>query len=253
MPIIKIKGKDVHVQEINKEAAEPVLMVHGMLGNLAVWYFHIAPVLARHFHVIMYDLKSHGMSEKVTDGYDLHSMAGDLLSLMDVLQLPPVHLVGYSYGGLVALKTAIRFPGKIKKLSVIEGPDPGDQGPLAMMAAYSKEALRDYTTGMTEAPGRIMGKRQLDRNHRMYEFLFRETSIRADMYRERDFFYRNEIDTIPHKTLLIYGKDSDCVPAGRQLSHKIKDSRLLVMKGDHNVPVQEPRIIAHELKDFFIN
>jgi pimeloyl-ACP methyl ester carboxylesterase len=50
----------------------------------------------------MYDLKSHGMSERFLDGYDLENMSSDLMGLIDHLQLEKVHLAGYSFGGLIA-------------------------------------------------------------------------------------------------------------------------------------------------------
>src|SRR5260221_94900 len=43
MPIIQVNGRKVHYQEMNKGAEQSVVMVHGMLGNLAVYYFRIAP------------------------------------------------------------------------------------------------------------------------------------------------------------------------------------------------------------------
>src|ERR1700753_2900134 len=103
MPVIKIREREVHYQELNKGAARSVVLVHGMLGNLAVYYFRIAPLLAEYFHVVLYDLKSHGLSEKVRDGYDLDSMSDDLFGLMEVLQLRKVLLAGYSFGALIAL------------------------------------------------------------------------------------------------------------------------------------------------------
>ena len=96
MPVIKVNHRDVHIQELNKGAAETVLLIHGMFSNLSVYYFNIAPVLAEHFHVVMYDLKSHGMSERALEGYDLNSMTDDLYALMEVLNLNKVHLAGYS-------------------------------------------------------------------------------------------------------------------------------------------------------------
>src|SRR5882757_3928108 len=110
MPVIKVNNRDVHIQELNKGAAETVLLVHGMFSNLSVYYFNIAPILARHFHVVMYDLKSHGLSERTAEGYDLESMTDDLLNLLDSQGFDQVHLGGYSFGGLIALKMASRFP-----------------------------------------------------------------------------------------------------------------------------------------------
>ncbi|MDF2478385.1 MAG: alpha/beta hydrolase, partial [Sphingobacterium sp.] len=92
MPIITVNNRKVHIQELNKGAEHTVVLIHGMFSNLSIYYFNIAPILAQHFHVVMYDLKSHGMSERVSEGYDLENMSSDLIALLDSLQLQNVHL-----------------------------------------------------------------------------------------------------------------------------------------------------------------
>jgi pimeloyl-ACP methyl ester carboxylesterase len=246
MPIIEVNGRKVHYQEMNKGAERSVVLVHGMLGNLAVYYFRIAPLLAEHFHVVLYDLKSHGLSEKAADGYDLGSMSDDLFGLMEVLQLRKVHLVGYSFGALIALKAAVRRPERFDRLVVIEGPDPSDEEPLRIMMEYSKEAFDDWI----EASGMSMGRRQLDKHHQMYEYIFQGTTMQEDVQKEKAFFTGEEVAGIPNKTLLIYGKESDCIPAGYLLWRRMKDTRLLLVSGDHHVPVREPEMIAEALLKF---
>jgi esterase len=247
MPIIEVKGRKVHYQELNKGARQTVVLVHGMLGNLAVYYFRIAPLLAERFHVVLYDLKSHGLSEKVRDGYDLGSMSDDLFGLMDALELGQVYLAGYSFGALIALKAAVLCPERFAGLAIIEGPDPSDEEPLRIMMEYSKEAFDEWL----EVSGMSMGRRQLERHHQLYEHIFQRTTMQGDVQREKEFFSGEEVTKIPHKTLLIYGKDSDCVTAGYLLARRMKDGRLLLVKGDHHVPVQEPDLIAGALLDFF--
>jgi esterase len=251
MPVIALPHIRLHVQELNPGASETIILVHGMFSNLAVYYFNIAPILARQYHVVLYDMKGHGMSEKAVSGYGLTAMTDDLMALMDSLGIEKAHLAGYSYGGLVALKMAIRFPERINKLAVIEGPDPSDQETLTIIDTYSKEFLIHYIDNFTDTTRVKAGKRQLEKNHRMYEFLFKETSIRQDMEAEKDFFMDDSISRISHETLLIYGQDSNCVPSGRALASKIERSELLLVTGDHNVPVQQPDIIGNELYRFF--
>lgn len=236
---------------MNKGASQPVLMIHGMFSNLALYYFKIAPLMAMDFHVVLYDLKSHGLSDRVAKGYDLRSMTDDLLALMDALKLESVHLVGYSYGGLIALEMAMRYPEKVRKLAIIEGPDPSDQKTLDIIDVYSKEFLVNYIDNYTDTTRIRMGKRQLERNHRMYEFLFNETSIRSDMQYARNFFMDKRLGNLGHETLLIYGKDSNCVQAGKKLLSRLRNSSLSYIAGDHNIPVLEPLLIAGALKDFF--
>lgn len=124
MPIITVNNRKVHIQELNKGAEQTLVLIHGMFSNLSIYYFNIAPILAQHFHVVMYDLKSHGMSERVLEGYDLENMSSDLIALMDHLQLQKVHLLGYSFGGLIALKTALRVPQRVEKANCYRGSRP---------------------------------------------------------------------------------------------------------------------------------
>ncbi len=251
MPVIPVNNRNVHIQEWNKGAAETVVLVHGMFSNLSIYYFSIAPLLAKAFHVVLYDLKSHGKSERVATGYDLESMSDDLIALLDALQLDRVNIAGYSFGALIALKTAIRFPERCNKLVLIEAPDPGDDKTRDIIDDYSKDFLVNYINNFTDTTKVKMGNRQLERNHRMYEYLFYQTSLKKDMLLERDFFKREEIRSIAIRTLLLYGNASNCLEAGRFLQRQIPYAGWKELPGDHNVPIQEPELIAQELLDFF--
>ena len=250
MPVTAIQQRGVHIQELNKGAAETIVMVHGMFSNLSVYYFNIAPVLAAHFHVVLYDLKSHGMSERVASGYDLDSMTDDLVALMDTLQLDKVHLVGYSFGALIGLKMAIRFPERINKLVMIEGPNPADDKTRDIIDEYSREFLENYISNFTDTTKVQMGKRQLERNHRMYEYLFYQTSIKQDMLAERDFFDDESIAEVSHQPLLLYGSRSNCLEAGYFLKEKIAGASIREIDGDHNVPIQGPEEVAAALMHY---
>ncbi|MEN0055706.1 MAG: alpha/beta hydrolase [Mucilaginibacter sp.] len=253
MPIIKINNRDVHIQEFNKCAAETVLLIHGMFSNLSVYYFNIAPILAEHFHVVMYDLKSHGMSERTLHGYDLTSMTDDLYALMQALSLNKVHLTGYSFGGLIALKMALRFPEKINKLAIVEAPDPKDEKARGIIDDYSREFLEHYVENFTNTTKVKMGKRQMERNHRMYEYLFYQTSIKNDMIAEKDFLDNAGFVALNKDTLLLYGTDSNCLETGQWLNEKIKHSELIQVPGDHNIPIQEPVMVGNMINTFFKN
>jgi len=250
MPIITVNNRQVHIQELNKGAEQTVVLIHGMFSNLSIYYFNIAPVLAKHFHVVMYDLKSHGMSERFLDGYDLDNMSSDLMGLIDHLQLEKVHLVGYSFGGLIALKTALEYPDRVNQLVVMEAPDPQDEKARNIIDEYSKEFLEHYVANFTDTTKVQMGKRQMEKNHRMYEFLFNQTSIKADMIREKHFLGETDFNRLTASTLLLYGADSNCRPTGEWLKSQISQSELELIPGDHNIPIQEPQRIAETISQF---
>lgn len=253
MPVIQVNATEVHYQQLNEQAEETVILIHGMFSNLAVYYFNIAPILAEKFRVVMYDMKGHGRSGRVKTGYDLKAMADDLQALMAALHIPVAHIAGYSFGALVALKTAMEYPGCIRRLGLIEGPDPADKKALELVEQYNRDFLIDYVDKYTDNAIMKMGKRQLEKNHRMYEYLFNETTIREDMRAEHAFFNNSALQAIPHDTLLMYGNASNCVGAGEKLHSAIQKASLVLVEGDHNVPLQQPVEIGRALTTFFNN
>lgn len=253
MPIITVNNKKVHIQELNKNAEDTVVLIHGMFSNLSIYYFSIAPILAQHFHVVMYDLKSHGTSERVLEGYDLENMTSDLIAMMDYLQIKKAQLVGYSFGGLIALKTALIAPNRLEQLVIIEAPDPQDEKARDIIEDYSKEFLENYVANFTDTTKVKMGKRQLEKNHRLYEFLFNQTSIKADMVKEKHFLHYAPISELQISTLLLYGSDSNCKPTGEWLQSQIGTAELKLINGDHNIPIQNPIEIAETIVQFLTN
>uniref|UniRef100_F4C2I2 Alpha/beta hydrolase fold protein n=1 Tax=Sphingobacterium sp. (strain 21) TaxID=743722 RepID=F4C2I2_SPHS2 len=250
MPHIQIQNREIHIQELNKDAPQTIVLIHGMFSNLSVYYFRIAPILAKYFHVIMYDLKSHGLSSRVDHGYRFDDMSYDLIDLMDTLMLEKVHLVGYSFGGLVALNTCLKYPSRIDRLGVIEAPDPGDRKTMDIIDIYSKEFLEHYIQNFTDTTKVKMGKRQLEKNHRMYQYLFDHTSIKDDMEKEIAYFSSAPIKSITQNTLLIYGKQSNCLESGKFLAKHIVNAEFVTLLGDHNLPMQAPELIANKLLGF---
>src|SRR5512147_3219033 len=100
-------------------------MLHGLIvGSLAGWYFGPAGRLAQRHRVLLHDLRGHGRSDRTASGYDTHTLAGDLEALLDLAGDGPVTLVGHSYGALVALRFALRWPERVARLALVEAPLP---------------------------------------------------------------------------------------------------------------------------------
>ncbi|MFV0331174.1 MAG: alpha/beta fold hydrolase [Dysgonomonas sp.] len=250
MAIIQVNNKKIHVLEMNREASQTIVMIHGMFTNMSVFYFNIAPELAKYFHVVLYDLQSHGMSERIDNGYNLEAMSEDLVALLNELDLTKVHLVGYSYGGLIALKTAMLHPKRIEKLTVIESPKPDEGDAPEILQKYGNEFLDQYLNNYAESTSLQPSKRQIEKNKKLYEYLFNHTSIKEDFDMDNDLFDIMSNNPIKMPTLLLYGSESDCSFAGDFLKNIIPDSYLLKGQGDHNLPVQKPQWVSDKLLEF---
>ena len=80
-------------------AGKPVVLIHGWPLNQDMWEYQ-APVLAASgYRVIAYDRRGFGRSGQPWSGYDYDTMADDLASVMDTLDLQDATLVGFSMGG----------------------------------------------------------------------------------------------------------------------------------------------------------
>lgn len=83
-----------------------MVLLHGGGAN-AHWWDHLAPVIAKRFHVVGLDFRGHGDADHPADTRR-GALSDDLEALLDHLGRPPVRLVGHSMGGSIALAHASR-------------------------------------------------------------------------------------------------------------------------------------------------
>jgi pimeloyl-ACP methyl ester carboxylesterase len=97
----------------------PLLLVHGWPQT---WYQYrlIMPALAEDFEVIAVDQRGIGLSDKPRDGYDIGTLANDLVALMDALGHQRFALVGFDTGMFIAYAVAADHPERLDRMAVGE-------------------------------------------------------------------------------------------------------------------------------------
>ncbi|MEP2285441.1 MAG: alpha/beta fold hydrolase, partial [Nitratireductor sp.] len=84
-----------------------VVLIHGFSTPSFVWRDHIEPLTQAGFRVLTYDHFGRGFSARPRREYDAALLDRQLDTLLDAFDLKePVHLVGYSMGGAVAMNLA---------------------------------------------------------------------------------------------------------------------------------------------------
>lgn len=130
--------------EIGATSAPPLVVLHGLLGSLDNWH-SFARSQAQQRAVIAMDLRNHGNSPAL-EGMSYRDMVGDVITVLDALQLPCTDLMGHSMGGKVAMLLALQYPKRVRRLVVVDiAPKtypPRHQALLQAMAAMPLAALQ---------------------------------------------------------------------------------------------------------------
>jgi pimeloyl-ACP methyl ester carboxylesterase len=123
--VVEVNGAFLGYEE--QGAGQPVVFVHGALSDLRVWNplrdeLARSAEIASAFRLIAYTQRYYGTRAWSDDGvrFNVVTHADDLARLIATLAAKPVHLVGTSYGGLVAATAAVRNPGLVRSLVLYE-------------------------------------------------------------------------------------------------------------------------------------
>jgi len=118
MPKVAVKGINLHYWRVGE--GPDIVMLHGLIGNLAVWHLKLVPELRREYCITTYDLRGHGRSDMPPTGYTTRDMAEDLLGLLDALEIERAHLVGHSVGADICLHFALLHPHRVEQIVLVE-------------------------------------------------------------------------------------------------------------------------------------
>ncbi|MFB3827313.1 MAG: alpha/beta fold hydrolase [Bryobacteraceae bacterium] len=244
-------------------------MVHGFLGNQAVWHLHIVPQIRRDYRVTTYDLRGHGYSEVTPTGYTAGDMAEDLRNLLDALGIGRTYLVGHSFGADICMYFALRYPERVTKMIAIE---PGlaalvEERKLSTWEGWAywvskleevglkvpedKKTDLDYLLQLSlETPKFYGPARGLPRNRAPLLRLLRETTLIKD-YEVIGDLTRQAVKRIRTETLLIYGEHSHFLNAYRYLRRALPNCRPVLMPGgEHFGPLEQPDLLARHIQEF---
>jgi pimeloyl-ACP methyl ester carboxylesterase len=112
-------GARLHVRR--NGAGEPLVLVHGSWTDADSWAFVVPELEAAH-DVVSYDRRGHTRSERGTAPGGRDRDEEDLASLIEHLDVGPVHLVGSSYGASIVLGLTARRPELVRSVVVHEPP-----------------------------------------------------------------------------------------------------------------------------------
>lgn len=227
----------------------PVVFLHGLvIDNISTFYYTLAPVAARKHPVVCYDLRGHGASDRPATGYRLEDAVDDLTGILDALGLTePVHLVGYSFGGTLAMAAAAWRPERVAGLVLIET-EPNSEDWSEEMVTN----LEDVVAGFEDPEFRRFMAEEAPRGLRRLvadcEELVTRSSLPAD-FRSSKETTLHDLARLTVPALLVYGDNSEILDVAFLLDDTIPDTELCVIKDcSHQVMVEAPDVVQRHLE-----
>jgi pimeloyl-ACP methyl ester carboxylesterase len=138
-----------------------LLLHHGLFGSHRDWYeAGYVEALAGDFRLIIPDARGHGRSDHPLDParYRLEDLSGDVVGIMDDLDIRNLHFFGYGLGALVGFDLLRRHPERLR-ITMLGGEAPFVTPPL--IAEWEALAGRIRAAGLAAALRRLHGEERL--------------------------------------------------------------------------------------------
>lgn len=119
---------------------EPVVLLHGAFMTITTNWDGWIGELTKTRKVIAIEMQGHGRTADTRREFSSDHLADDVAALLGHLGIPRADVIGYSMGGGVAMRVAVRHPDRVRKVVVISSPFRRDG-----VIPEGQDALRNLT------------------------------------------------------------------------------------------------------------
>ena len=285
---ITANGIQIEYETHGNPSDSPLLLIMGLGSQLTLWPIELVEALvARGFHVIRFDNRDIGLSQKFGEHgvpnfrrvalmrllglraripYRLTDLADDAAGLLDALGIESAHVAGASMGGMIAQLLAVHHPHRVRTLTSIFSttgnprlPRPRPEALAALLSRapngasldevipYGIRVARAIGSPAYPAPEQRLIARITENYHRSF---YPEGPARQISAIVDDGCRRKRLRSVTAPTLVIHGTDDPLVPVegGRDTAAHIAGARLHEIVGmGHDLPLELVDEIADQL------
>jgi 3-oxoadipate enol-lactonase len=248
-----------HHEVTGPDTGEVVVLAGSIGSTLSMWDPQVPRLVEAGLRVVRFDHRGHGRSPVPDGPSSLADLAGDVVDLLDHLDVDRAHLVGLSLGGMIGMWLAAHEPSRLDRLVLC-----CTSAKLGTPRMWQERARQAVTEGMTTiADGslrRWFTPAWLAANQTRAEEFHRMTAtVPAQGYASccaaiGDMDLRDALPSITAPTLVIAGADDPATPPdhAHQIADRIPGARLEVVAGAaHLGNVEQPeafgRLIVEHL------
>jgi 3-oxoadipate enol-lactonase len=238
----------------------PVVVLSHSLGSSSIMWAPQLPQLTERFRVLCYDTRGHGGTSAPEGEYSLDQLGNDALALLDGMDLPQVHWVGLSMGGMIGQNLALRQNGRFKSLTLC---DTSSQIPvtarstwddrIAMATAGGMESLADPTMERWFTAPYLASKPSAVESIREQFLATPAAGFIGCCHALKPLDYLDQLHTIDLPTMIIVGAEDTGTPvsASEAMHGQIANSQMVVLpQAAHLANVEQPEGFTKALMGF---
>lgn len=283
MSRVDIRGACINYRSLGQ--GQDVVLIHGLAANQGFWSPAVLMPLARSYRVTLIDLRGHGQSSMPAHGYSSRELAYDLQEFLQYLRIRNAIIIGHSFGGVVALHTAVLSPELVERLiladtriralqphlsskEVLENknfamklralglqlPDNEQEAGLWLLEQLAMPKWRENTSLLKENNIFVpFGGGNIGQGHRAAERwlqLMSNTSAKKE-FQELAGLTKETIATVSQPVLAIYGSNSSALQSQRTLHQLIPYCQMsIIPETGHFFPLTHPAIFTEKVFNF---
>lgn len=257
MKFVKANGLTFAIESCGK--GEPLLFLGGTGSDLRKRPNVLDSLLVDDFNVLTFDQRGMGQSSKPEGPYTMENYAQDAAAVMDVIGWRSAHVAGYSFGGMVAQELAIRFPKKIRSLSLIvsaAGGEGGSSYPIHEFIDLPPEeaARKGLQVADQQFTQQWQQKNPIDAQQRISDTMENATKyldesgaregLKSQLMARASHDTYNRLHHIEAPTLILAGDRDGQAPVGvqKKIALRISNSIFKVIAGSHYMIAESDQV-----------
>ena len=252
-----ITANEIDIRYTESGAGEPLVLIHG--GQSDRCQFDVfRPLLGEGIRAIAYDQRDSPQTPYELRAYSMQDHAEDCAAFLTALGLEKAHLMGESYGGAVAMVTAISFPGRVQSL-ILAATTPS----WTMAEPIVEQAVAELDPGAIERAmlERAITPSAIDDDPILVNEIraaFRPRSPEATgrrMSAIRQHDCRDRLSEIQAPTLILHGDEDPLISAktAEWTAEHIRGAHLALLPGSrHGLTFQHRRRTAELVRSFVL-
>ena len=260
----RVNGAAIFVEDTGGPG-QPVVFLHGFLFDGRMFDSQVIALRDR-YRCITIDFPGQGRSEPAAHSYQLEQLYADVLQIIHRLDVGPVHLVGLSMGGFVAMRLTARNPELVRSVTLLNtgpGTHPRAKVPQHVVLAGAARMLGPGSPVVAGGLERALFGEPFRADPASAQSLatwrrrWAQAHVGALISTLLALIVRPgveaELPSVTADTLIISGQlDLEHPPAdGRRIAALVNTSRMVVLPGvGHSAVIENPDAVTAELRRF---